>query len=451
MAELQKLKASVYRATEPSGSDGEGDPTAMVEINIILQEHPNLMVEAVKAIKARCKDKNESVQVIALDLLDQCMQSNGIQLQMHVMKKVLPRVLKFANPSKRECGRLCEQKSAALIKSWATLYGGDGRMKDFENAAKDLARAEEKLQLQVTTRNIEHVLSLTLLPSFVYLSLPPPFLRSSLNPLPLLSLSLFLALCPPHLPSSLPPSGESLACVCALPRSLSRDIFGRLTVTPRVKQRAAAARMAASQRSAGGSVDDTMFPRLGNQANADRARDLQSGIPPMRYGSPPAPSGLAFDDGFSGGQGMPTVDVDQARESLELMTMMMQVRCLCDMGMCLCDAYRIPLRKGKRFALMMRMMQDRDTDLRHNEVLAEVAMLCKGCRAAIQQQIAGVQDESKLVAMLKLNDDLSDQLDAYEQVLRCSYCARRNPTMDTQFEACACQWHANETMLTNHV
>ena len=89
MAELQKLKASVYRATEPSGSDGEGDPTAMVEINIILQEHPNLMVEAVKAIKARCKDKNESVQVIALDLLDQCMQSNGIQLQMHVMKKVL--------------------------------------------------------------------------------------------------------------------------------------------------------------------------------------------------------------------------------------------------------------------------------------------------------------------------------------------------------------------------
>ena len=27
--------------------------------------------------------------MIALDLLDQCMQSNGIQLQMHVMKKVV--------------------------------------------------------------------------------------------------------------------------------------------------------------------------------------------------------------------------------------------------------------------------------------------------------------------------------------------------------------------------
>ena len=149
MAELNRLKASVYRATEPSGDD-EGDPTAMVDINIILQEHPNLMVEAVKAIKARIKDKNEKVQIIALDLLDQCMQSNGIQLQMHVMKKVLPRVLKFANPSKRECERTCQQKSAALIKTWAALYGTDGRMKDYENANRELTRAEEKLQLQRT-------------------------------------------------------------------------------------------------------------------------------------------------------------------------------------------------------------------------------------------------------------------------------------------------------------
>jgi hypothetical protein len=104
MTELNLLKGSISRATEPSGEDGEGDPTAMVEINIILQEHPNLMVEAVKAIKARIKDKNQRVQIIALDLLDQCLQSNGIQLQMHVMKKVLPRVLKFANPTKNECG-----------------------------------------------------------------------------------------------------------------------------------------------------------------------------------------------------------------------------------------------------------------------------------------------------------------------------------------------------------
>jgi len=46
-----------------------------------------------------------------------------------VMKKMLPRVLKFANPTKRECERACQQKSSALIKSWARLYGTDGRMK----------------------------------------------------------------------------------------------------------------------------------------------------------------------------------------------------------------------------------------------------------------------------------------------------------------------------------
>jgi hypothetical protein len=57
MTELNLLKGSIFRATEPSGEGGEGDPTAMVEIKIILQEHPNLMVEAVKAVKARSRTR----------------------------------------------------------------------------------------------------------------------------------------------------------------------------------------------------------------------------------------------------------------------------------------------------------------------------------------------------------------------------------------------------------
>jgi len=44
-------------------------------------------------------------------------------LFVQVMKKLLPRILKFADPTKRECGRACQQKSAALIKNWASLYG----------------------------------------------------------------------------------------------------------------------------------------------------------------------------------------------------------------------------------------------------------------------------------------------------------------------------------------
>ena len=38
MGDLSKLKAAVYRSTEPN-ADGEGDPTAMVEMNLILQVH----------------------------------------------------------------------------------------------------------------------------------------------------------------------------------------------------------------------------------------------------------------------------------------------------------------------------------------------------------------------------------------------------------------------------
>jgi len=38
MGDLTKLKAAVYRSTEPNADD-EGDPTAMVEMNIILQVH----------------------------------------------------------------------------------------------------------------------------------------------------------------------------------------------------------------------------------------------------------------------------------------------------------------------------------------------------------------------------------------------------------------------------
>mmetsp|Transcript_26725 Transcript_26725/g.39311 ORF Transcript_26725/g.39311 Transcript_26725/m.39311 type:complete len:798 (-) Transcript_26725:388-2781(-) len=150
IADVKWLMASVYRATEPDQA-GEGDAVAMVVINDILQEHPNLMEEAVKAIKARCKDKNMNVQIIALDLLDKCMRNHGIQLQLHVMKKLLPRILKFADPTKRECGRLCQQKSAALIKNWASLYGG--RMKDYDVAAVELSRAEEKYNAAVVKKN----------------------------------------------------------------------------------------------------------------------------------------------------------------------------------------------------------------------------------------------------------------------------------------------------------
>jgi hypothetical protein len=44
-------------------------------------------------------------------------------------------------------------------------------------------------------------------------------------------------------------------------------------------------------------------------------------------------------------------------------------------------------------------------------------MLCKGCRVAIQSQIGAIEDEDKLAAMIKLNDELTDTLELYEQAL----------------------------------
>ena len=41
MAEAAKLKAAVFRATNDAG-DGEGDPTAMIEISEKLQDSPHL-------------------------------------------------------------------------------------------------------------------------------------------------------------------------------------------------------------------------------------------------------------------------------------------------------------------------------------------------------------------------------------------------------------------------
>jgi hypothetical protein len=41
MADAARLKSAVYRATNDAG-DGEGDPAAMVEVDQILKDHPEL-------------------------------------------------------------------------------------------------------------------------------------------------------------------------------------------------------------------------------------------------------------------------------------------------------------------------------------------------------------------------------------------------------------------------
>jgi len=143
MADAARLKSAVYRATQDTAGDGEGDPAAMIEVDGILKEHPELIAEGVKYIKARIKDRSIAVAVISLHLIDQCMQSNGFQFQVHVIKKVLQRVLKFAYLNKGT-PPVVQQLSASLIRQWASTYGTDARMSEFAAAARELAKQEEK-------------------------------------------------------------------------------------------------------------------------------------------------------------------------------------------------------------------------------------------------------------------------------------------------------------------
>ena len=134
------LKSAVDRVTTGAGN-GEGDPIGVVEIYQELKDRPDLMAEAVKLIKARIKSRNPTTSCIAMDLLNQCMESIGFALQLQVTKKVLPRILKLALSHTQHPD--VQRKAAAYIKTWASTYSADARLCAYGNAAKELSRVEE--------------------------------------------------------------------------------------------------------------------------------------------------------------------------------------------------------------------------------------------------------------------------------------------------------------------
>ena len=136
----KKLKAAIMRGTTDTGN-GEGDPTGVVEIIELLKEHPHFISEAVKHLKARIKDRNPTTSCIAMDLLNQCMQNMGHDFQLHVIKKVLQRILKFS--ISRDQHPQVQQKAAAYISIWADTYGTDELLIDFSKCAEERLRTEE--------------------------------------------------------------------------------------------------------------------------------------------------------------------------------------------------------------------------------------------------------------------------------------------------------------------
>jgi hypothetical protein len=142
MSDLMKLKLAIHRGTTDYGGE-EGDPTGIVEIQVLLDSNPHLQKDAVTLLKARIKERSQITSLLALDLLNQCMQYNGIQFQLCVMEKVLKRILKLALPNKGNHPRV-QQKAAHLIKYWSSAYSNDARLNEFVLAGKELAKRKER-------------------------------------------------------------------------------------------------------------------------------------------------------------------------------------------------------------------------------------------------------------------------------------------------------------------
>jgi hypothetical protein len=135
---IKQLKAAVFLGTIENGL-GKGDAGAIEIINGALKERPQLMKDAVALIKARIKDRCVSISALGLDVLDQCMKSNGYEFQAYVSKKVLNRILKLSVPHKGTHPQI-QRKAANLIREWGTSLGTDSRLSDFSRAAADLEK-----------------------------------------------------------------------------------------------------------------------------------------------------------------------------------------------------------------------------------------------------------------------------------------------------------------------
>ena len=145
MSGIVNLKAAVHRGTTDHGGE-EGDPSGIIEIQLFLESNPQLIPDAVSLLKARIKDRSPITELLALDLLDQCMRCNGIDFHSCVMEKVLPRILKMALPHNGIHPRV-QQKAAHLIKYWSSSCNYDSHLQGFIMAGKTLASKREKVAL----------------------------------------------------------------------------------------------------------------------------------------------------------------------------------------------------------------------------------------------------------------------------------------------------------------
>ena len=142
MSAIVKLKAAIHRGTTDHGGE-EGDPSGIVEVQVLLECDPQLIPETVSLLKTRIKDRSPITSLLALDLLDQCMRCNGMDFHTCVMEKALPRIQKMAMPNNGMHPRV-QQKAAHLIKYWSNHYTYDKQLRHFVLAGQELSDKKDK-------------------------------------------------------------------------------------------------------------------------------------------------------------------------------------------------------------------------------------------------------------------------------------------------------------------
>ena len=128
----KRLKLAVHKATVD-----QGDMSFVHEISRLLKEHPHMVSEVVKLIKARIKDKCTYTSLLALDLLGNLMRTYDQRFHSIAQQKLLRRISILAVPN-IGTHPLVQRRAASLIAAWNDSYGSALGLEGFSETASQL-------------------------------------------------------------------------------------------------------------------------------------------------------------------------------------------------------------------------------------------------------------------------------------------------------------------------
>jgi len=130
---LACISSAVLRACTP-GVGRDVTEVALLEMEPYMSDQ-RYIAECLKHMKCRIKDFEPLVQKSGLEFLNSCMAKYGRTFRVEVHRKILSRVLKFAQPRFKYPKMICDL-SRTLIVEWAEKYGAESM--EYANAARSL-------------------------------------------------------------------------------------------------------------------------------------------------------------------------------------------------------------------------------------------------------------------------------------------------------------------------